>query len=128
MAKNKQVKRGKASKAKMAKASNACCPIIHTHCVPTYISGAKVAWAQSQYGESAKKVKVSGPTKCSVKFGSKAWNNLSTEAKDKKVASLTKALTAKRCVALVSDSKEKKAQRIAKAEARRVEKSLKSMY
>lgn len=99
----------KVSKARMAKASNSCCPIIRTVCNPTY--SMKTETIAGDDTVIKRKVKVQGPNKCKVTMGSKTWKNLTTDAKDAKVKELSTQLTAKRCQAVVEDYHQKKAEK-----------------
>ncbi len=107
------VKHGKASKSKLKAARNGCCPIIRTHCADTYKYKTETVMGDDTAYD--KKVKVLTGKKCSVSLGSRSHGkNLSVENKNKKVEELTKALAAKRCLAVVETETDRKAQRLAK--------------
>jgi hypothetical protein len=105
------VKRGKASVNRMKKASNSCCPIIYKICTPVTKKVTKWVSDGGDYGaERTEKVNVG--TRCRVDFGKRSFGGkgrgkLSPEDADKKVKELTDTLTAKRCQALVLDTKKK---------------------
>lgn len=101
------------SKGRMKAARNECCPVIYKICTPVTKTVKK--WvSDGADGGYDRTDKVNVGVKCRVDFGKrhfggKGRGTLTPDEADKKVSELTNVLEAKRCKALVENTKKKPA-------------------
>lgn len=104
-----KVGRNRASKAKLAKARNDCCPLVAFKCAELPGKREKVVFRDPYSGKTSTSYRP-GPkvTKCAVKVGANnSGFKYTVEEKDKRLAEVRAALEAKRCTYVEADFPEK---------------------
>lgn len=101
------IRRAKASKSKVKRARNECCPIIHLDCrMVTNRFANKKDWSVLCEKYVNKRVALPPVKRCSIKLGSRTVaKNLDSDKAGVKVAKLKKMLTDKRCMAVIQSNK-----------------------